>query len=131
VNLVLDIAPDLPQILADGRSLERVFNILLDNAIKFSPDGGDTHIAVNSDKTYVWVRVQDNGVGIPSEAIPRLYRRYFRIDEVDGHLFTGAGLGLSIARQVIEQHGGWIDVQSVLGEGSTFTIFLLIEGLSD
>ena len=84
---MLDIAPDLPQILADGRSLERVVNILLDNAIKFSPDGGDTNITVNSDETYLWIRVQDNGVGIPSEAIPRLYRRFFRIDEVEGHLF--------------------------------------------
>jgi signal transduction histidine kinase len=131
VNLVLEIAPDLPRIMADGRSLERVVNILLDNAIKFSPNGGDTHISVNSDETYIWVRVQDDGVGIPSEAIPRLYRRYFRIDEAEGHLFSGAGLGLSIARQVVEQHGGWIDVQSVLGEGSTFTIFLHIEGVPD
>jgi signal transduction histidine kinase len=127
VNLILDIAPDLPQIPADGKSLERVINILLDNAIKFSPDGGDTIISVNSDETYLWIRVQDDGVGIPSEAIPRLYRRFFRLDEVQGHLFSGAGLGLSIARQVVEQHGGWIDVQSELGKGSTFTIFLHIE----
>lgn len=128
VDLKLMVAENLPNITGDQRSLERVLNILLDNAVKFSPDGGDTFITVDSDDTQVWIRVKDSGVGIPPESISRLYRRFFRLDEVNGHLFSGAGLGLSIARQVVEQHGGWIDVQSELGQGSTFTIFLTIQG---
>jgi signal transduction histidine kinase len=124
VGLHLNIAPGLPLIMGDARSLERVANVLVENAIKFSPDGGDVQIDVGYDDKVVWLEVSDCGVGIPPEAMPRLFRRFFRLDEVNGHLFTGAGMGLSISRQVIEQHGGEISVQSELGKGSTFTIRL-------
>lgn len=124
VEMRLEVAPNLPVISADSKSLERVIMVLLDNAIKFSPDGGVTKIDVDFDDFHVSVRVSDSGVGIPEEAIPRLFRRFFRLDEVEGHLFSGAGLGLSIARQVVEQHGGDIHVDSQLGKGSTFTIRL-------
>lgn len=124
VEMRLEIAPGLPVISADPKSLGRVITVLLDNAIKFSPNGGLTTIDVNFDEKTVWVRVSDTGVGIPKEAMPRLFRRFFRLDEVEGHLFSGAGLGLSIARQVVEQHGGQIHVESQLGKGSTFTINL-------
>jgi len=70
----------------------------------------------------VRLSVSDKGVGIPPEAMPRLFRRYFRLDEVGGYLFTGAGMGLSIARQVVEQHSGNISVESELGKGSRFSI---------
>jgi len=122
VGLHLNIAPNLPLIMGDARSLERVANVLLENAIKFSPDGGDVRIDVGYDDKVVWLEVIDSGVGIPPEAMPRLFRRFFRLDEVNGHLFTGAGMGLSISRQVVEQHNGEISVQSELGKGSTFTI---------
>jgi signal transduction histidine kinase len=124
VRITVDVAPDLPTVPADAKSLERVVQVLLDNSIKFSPNGGEAHVEVGYDKQFVWVRVSDTGVGIPPEAMPRLFRRFFRLDEVEGHLFSGAGLGLSIARQVVEQHGGKIDVQSQLGKGSVFTIKL-------
>ncbi len=124
VELRLEVASNIPEINADPKSLERVITVLLDNAIKFSPDGGVTTIEVGFDDYKVWVRVSDSGVGIPEEAMPRLFRRFFRLDEVGGHLFSGAGLGLSIARQVVEQHGGEIHVESQLGKGSTFTINL-------
>ena len=124
VGFKLSIASNLPLVMGDARSLQRVVNILLDNAIKFSPDGGDTSIEVNYDDQFVWVKVSDTGVGIPPEAMPRLFRRFFRLDEVGGHLFTGSGMGLSIARQVIDQHEGDILVESELGKGSVFTIRL-------
>ena len=122
VELDLSIHPALPKIKGDARSLERVIHILVDNAIKFSPEGGDIRVDVDSDGEEVWLSVSDTGVGIPSEAMPRLFRRYFRLDEVGGYLFTGTGMGLSIARQVVEQHNGRIDVESELGKGSQFTI---------
>ncbi|OGO27764.1 MAG: hypothetical protein A2W33_08815 [Chloroflexi bacterium RBG_16_52_11] len=124
VGFQLSIAPNLPSVMGDARSLQRVVSILLDNAIKFSPEGGNTSVVVDYDRQFVWVRVSDTGVGIPPEAMPRLFRRFFRLDEVGGYLFTGSGMGLSIARQVIDQHEGDILVESELGKGSVFTIRL-------
>ena len=126
IILDLNIMPDLPMIAGDEKSLERVFNILLDNAIKFSPEGGDISVIVKQEEEMIWVIVLDHGVGIPTEAIPRIFRRFFRLDEVEGYIFSGAGLGLSIARQVVEQHGGEIEVRSELGKGSEFRIGLKI-----
>ena len=127
VGLRLMIAPHLPRVPGDSRSLERAFTAILDNAIKFSPEGGDATVEVGCQAEFVWVRVQDHGVGIPPDALPRIFERFFRLDEVKGHLFRGVGLGLSICRQAIEQHGGRIEVESALGEGSTFTIYLPVK----
>jgi len=124
VQLRLSIAPELPEVNVDARSMERVVNILIDNAIKFSPNGGDIRVEVGFDDSTVWLNVIDSGVGIPPDAMPRLFRRFFRLDEVEGHLFTGTGMGLSIARQVVEQHHGNILVESEVGKGSTFTLQL-------
>jgi len=122
VTIYLETSPEVPHILADTRSIERVISILLDNAIKFSPEGGTVRVDVSHIRNHVYVKVQDSGVGIPDEAMPRLFRRFFRLDEVGGHLFTGSGLGLSIAKHVMDQHGGEIEVHSKLGKGSTFTL---------
>jgi signal transduction histidine kinase len=124
IQIDLSIAPELPLVNADARTMDRVVHILLDNAIKFSPNGGDIHVVVGFDDALVWLKVIDSGVGIPPEAMPRLFRRFFRLDEVEGHLFTGTGMGLSIARQVVEQHHGNILVESEPGKGSTFTVQL-------
>lgn len=124
VGMELKIAPDLPQVSADATSLERALLAIMDNAIKFSPDGGTVFVDVDFNNSWVWVRVEDHGVGIPNEAMPRIFDRYFRLDEVGGHLFRGVGLGLSIARKVIEDHGGRISVDSTLGKGSIFTVYI-------
>jgi signal transduction histidine kinase len=124
VALKLDLAPELPQVDGDGKSLERAIAAILDNAIKFSPDGGDVLVNVGSDAVQLWVRVEDHGVGIAADVIPCIFDRFFHVDHVGDHLFRGIGLGLSIAKQVIEQHGGKILVESGLGKGSMFTILL-------
>ena len=124
VGLSLTIPPSLPKVSADEKSLERAITAVLDNAIKFSPDGGDVQVQVSFDDKEVWVKVADAGVGIPPEALGRVFDRFFHLEEVQGHLFRGVGLGLSIARQVIEQHKGRIEVESQLGRGSTFAIYL-------
>jgi signal transduction histidine kinase len=118
------IAADIPTLNGDQKSLQRAFRALLDNAIKFSPDGGVVKIEADWDQDNIWVVVQDHGVGIPEDAIERIFDRFFHLDEVDGRLFRGVGLGLSIAQQVIEQHRGRIEVESKLGEGSQFKIYL-------
>ncbi len=122
VGIRLSILPRLPQIMADAKSLNRAMVAILDNAIKFSPEGGDVLVEAGYDEKTVWVKIQDQGVGIPPEMIPRIFDRFFHLDQVKGHLFRGVGLGLSIARQVIEQHHGTILVESTLGSGSIFTI---------
>lgn len=124
VGLSLNIPPGLPKIAADAKSLERAITSILDNAIKFSPDGGDVYVKISYDDQYVMISVTDHGVGIPREYLNRVFDRFFHLEEVKGYLFRGVGLGLSIARSVIERHGGTIEVESELGKGSTFTVRL-------
>ena len=124
VSLKYDIAPDLPQVNGDAKSLERAIAAILDNAIKFSPDGGDVMVNVGFDANQMCVRVEDHGVGIATDVMPCIFDRFFHVDHVGDYLFRGLGLGLSVARQVIEQHDGKILIESELGKGSTFTILL-------
>ncbi len=124
IKLHINIQPDLPRVQADSKSLSRAIAAIIDNAIKFSPEGGDVHVTVGNDSTQVWIIIQDHGVGIPAQYLPRIFERFFHLDEVNGHMFRGAGLGLSIARQVIEQHKGRITVDSEVGQGSTFIVRL-------
>jgi signal transduction histidine kinase len=124
VELSLNIAPDLPLVSGDPKSLERAFAAILDNSIKFSPDGGDVEIRVNHNGSQVWIQFCDHGIGIPEHILPRIFNRFFHVDEIDGRLFRGVGLGLSIARQVIEQHNGRISVETEYGKGTTFTVYL-------
>jgi signal transduction histidine kinase len=124
VGLSLVVSPGLPLILGDEKSLGRALSAILDNAIKFSPDGGDVLVEVGSDGQQVYIRIKDHGVGIPAKALPFIFDRFYHLDEVGDHLFRGAGIGLSIARQVIEQHQGTIDVETESGQGSTFTTYL-------
>ncbi len=128
IFLHLQFSPDLPAIQGDPKSLERAISAILDNAIKFSPDGGDIRVEVGYDPVKVWIRIQDNGLGIPPEALPHIFDRFFHVDKMDKHLFRGLGLGLSIARQVIELHHGSINVESTPGCGTKFTIVLNYAG---
>ena len=121
-TLSLWIAPDLPPITGDAKSLERAIAAILDNAIKFSPDGGEVKVSAGRSHKQAWVEVCDPGVGIPEEVLPRIFDRFFHTDEIGGRMFGGVGLGLSIARHVVEQHGGSIIVKSQVGAGSTVTI---------
>ena len=116
--------PSLPPISCDSKSLERAFSAILDNAIKFSNENSVVEIRAGQNEDQVWIEIQDYGVGIPKEQLPRIFDRFFHIDEIDGRMFRGAGLGLSIARQVIEQHSGKIKVETALGKGTTVRIYL-------
>ncbi|MEK6256051.1 MAG: cyclic nucleotide-binding domain-containing protein [Chloroflexota bacterium] len=124
VALSLSIGQEIPLFLGDEKSLKRALGAIVNNAIKFSPDGGDVSIVVDHNPTHLWVRVTVQGVGIQQEDLDNIFERFFRLEEFDGHLFGGVGLGLSIAQQVIIQHRGTIDVQSQLRQGSVFSILL-------
>ncbi|MBI3761314.1 MAG: cyclic nucleotide-binding domain-containing protein [Chloroflexi bacterium] len=124
VGLRLTIAPALPSVQGDAEGLARVFRALLDNAIKFSPDGGDVGVTVSRGGGRVVVEIADGGVGIPEEHRPHIFDRFYRVETMGGRLFGGAGLGLSVAKHVVEQHNGTIEFRSEVGKGSTFVVKL-------
>ena len=115
---------DLPSISGDAKSLERALDCLVDNAIKFSPRGGDVDIRVAAQGGQVSVSVQDHGIGISPDIKPRLFDRFRHLEKSGNDLFGGIGIGLAITRQVIKQHDGQLDVESELGKGSVFMMTL-------
>ncbi len=124
VHLFLNIDPRIPLLMGDRDSLERGLKAILENAIKFSPDGGDVQVAVCQNEQEVWINVQDHGVGIAEDVKPHIFNRFFHLDRIGEHVFGGLGLGLAIAHQVVQQHEGRITVESEPGRGSTFTVWL-------
>jgi signal transduction histidine kinase len=115
---------NLPVLQGDSKSLERAVRAILENAIKFSPDGGDIEISTGFDEAWIWIKIKDHGVGIAPDVLPHIFERFFHVEKVGDTLFRGMGLGLSIAKQVIDQHSGRIEVSSELQKGSQFIIWL-------
>jgi signal transduction histidine kinase len=124
VSLRLTPSPNLPPVSGDPKSLERALMALVDNAIKFSPRGGDVNINLSRNGEKILVAVEDHGIGIPKEKLPHIFDRFYHLDKSGDDLFSGIGLGIAITRQVIEQHHGSLDVVSTSGKGSTFTLTL-------
>jgi len=120
------IAPaDLTTLLGDGDRLAQVFTNLVDNALKFTPANGRVTLAVKQVGAEMEVSITDSGMGIPKEALPRLFDRFYQADPSRaGGRKHGAGLGLAIVREIVEAHGGRIGVRSETGQGTTFTINL-------
>ena len=124
IHLSLTEDRELPPVLGDAKSLERALTALVDNAIKFSPRGGDVEIRLKKGERQVFVTVEDHGIGISPNTRPRIFDRFYHLEKEAGDLFGGIGLGLAITRQVIQQHKGTLDVESDHGKGSTFTMRL-------
>ncbi len=125
-NVELSIAPvsDL-KIEADPQQLEQVFTNLIGNAIKFSPPGGQVRVDAGADETDgVAIWVHDTGMGIPAEDFSNLFTRFFRASNASTAALPGTGLGLAIVREIVHRHGGSIDLESEVGAGSTFTVWL-------
>jgi signal transduction histidine kinase len=124
IHLSLTEDRDLPPVSGDAKSLERALIALVDNAIKFSPNGGDVEIRLKKGDGQVLVTIEDHGIGISSNTRPRIFDRFYHLEKENEDLFGGIGLGLAITRQVIQQHNGTLDVESEYGNGSTFTMCL-------
>jgi signal transduction histidine kinase len=124
VQLRLQPSPGLPPVSGDAKSLERALMALVDNAIKFSPRGGDVEVRLSGKDSKVFVAVEDHGIGIPRENQQHVFDRFYHLDRSGDDLFGGIGLGLAITRQVIEQHQGSLGFISEPGKGSTFTLSL-------
>jgi two-component system sensor histidine kinase VicK len=110
----------LPSILVDRDRINQVFDNLLGNAIKFSPRGGAITIEVQDAGEMILVSVADTGVGIPADKLEKVFDRFYQVDGSATRRFSGAGLGLAIARRIVEAHGGRIWVESEAGKGSVF-----------
>jgi two-component system, OmpR family, phosphate regulon sensor histidine kinase PhoR len=104
--------------------LYQVLVNLLDNAVKFNRPDGEVSIQVRAIDGKVRIAISDTGIGIPSEDLPRIFERFYRVDKARSRAMGGTGLGLSIVRHVVEQMHGSIDVTSQLGEGSEFTVII-------
>ncbi|MCU0488088.1 MAG: ATP-binding protein [Anaerolineales bacterium] len=123
-RIVVDFPPDFPILLADPRWVKQVFRNILDNAIKYSPDGGLIVIRAEQRAHDVVVSTADQGIGISPEDLIPLFEKFYRVRR-NGHLqIPGTGLGLPIARAIVEAHGGRIWVESKIGEGTTLNFSL-------
>jgi heavy metal sensor kinase len=110
------------QIQADSAALRRALLILLDNAVKYTPRNGSIRIDLETSEDFAVISVSDTGIGIAETDLPHIFDRFWRADKARSREEGGAGLGLSIAKWIIEMHKGSIDVQSELGKGSTFYV---------
>jgi len=115
---------DVPPVPADRTRMEQVFMNLLDNAVKYTDPGGSISVSVTRMDGAVKVVVRDTGIGIPSRDLPRIFERFYRVDKARSREMGGTGLGLAIVKHIILQHGGSIQAESTLGEG-TAIIFTL------
>ena len=124
-TLLIEISRDLPRVLGNGDYLERAISNLIDNAIKYTPEGGTVRVSARQEPDeMIVVEVEDNGIGIPADDIPRIFERFYRVDRSRSREMGGTGLGLSIVKHVAQVHGGSIDVTSTPGSGSCFRLRL-------
>lgn len=121
--ITLEAAVDggLPHILADESGLYQVMTNLLDNAVKYTPEGGRVAVSATVKGGALQVDVSDTGIGISQEDIPRIFERFYRVDKARSREAGGTGLGLSIVKHIVQSHGGRVWVESVPGAGSTFS----------
>jgi signal transduction histidine kinase len=125
VKLQLNIPVGLPSIVGDGDRLSQVFTNLVDNALKFTPAGREIMLSAKKFGAEMELSVADTGSGVPNEALPNLFDRFYQADPSRaGGEKHGAGLGLAIVKEIVEAHGGKIGVRSQAGHGTTFTIHL-------
>ena len=108
----------------DADQLRQVLVILLDNAVRYSAEGGRIHVQARANGSNALVTVHDTGIGIPADQLERIFERFYRGDEARNRQSGGAGLGLAIAQELVNRHHGKLTVESTEGAGSTFTVQL-------
>lgn len=126
LSLVIDVKENLPPIKADLFKLEQMLVNLLDNAVKYT-DRGEVTVSMDVRDRRVHIQVSDTGIGIPKDDIPRIFERFYVVDKSRSRKSGGTGLGLSIVKHIVLLHHGTIDIESVLGKGTTVTVTLPID----
>lgn len=127
VQLLFEEAPELPPVPFDEEKIEKVVLNLIFNAIKFTPRGGEVRIECGEREGEVWVRVADTGIGIPRDQLDRVFDRFAQADASSTQRFGGAGIGLALAKELVELHHGNIRIESELGKGTTVEFTLPLE----
>jgi signal transduction histidine kinase len=122
ISLDMELPDDLPEVWADKVRIHYVLSNLLSNAFKYTSPGGTVKVSAKGDEKQVTFSVKDTGKGIASPFLPRLFEPFFRVPEQGAE--TGAGLGLAIVKEIVAAHGGTVSVDSVVGQGSTFSFSL-------
>jgi signal transduction histidine kinase len=126
ISLSLDLSDNLPLVNIDWQRVNQVLHNLLENAVAYTHKGGTISVAAMTQGDWVEVSVSDTGEGIPAEDLPHIFERFYRVDKSRARATGGSGLGLTIAKRLVEAHGGKITVQSKLGKGSRFSFTLPI-----
>lgn len=137
--LTLDFSPEFLPIEADPDKMDQILTNLVNNAIKYSPQGGNVRvigriIAASTQGEHpqsVAVRVSDEGMGIPREHLPKIFDRFYRVDNRDNREIGGTGIGLALVKALVEGHGGTVTVESEPGSGTTFTVVLPVRRRND
>jgi len=121
ISLGVEIPKDLPHVIeADQALLQQAVYNLVENALKYTPEGGEVTIHLQTDPSVLTFAVQDTGIGIPKSDLPRLFEKFYRGTNREALVQRGTGLGLAIVRSIAERHGGKVWVESELGKGSVF-----------
>jgi two-component system phosphate regulon sensor histidine kinase PhoR len=127
IALKLDFASDLPKIKADETRFSQVMINILDNAIKYSSEGGSATISAKVVNNALQIDISDTGIGISEKDLPRIFERFYRVDKARSRELGGTGLGLSIVKHIVSAHGGQVWVKSELGFGSTFSFTIPLD----
>jgi len=122
LGLETSLSPDVPITSGNPHHLKQAAENLIDNAIKFTPAGGQVEIKTYTEPDWLCFAVCDTGIGIPKEKLDHIFTSFYQIDNSSTRKYGGLGIGLTVARAIAEDHAGWIDVESKPGVGSTFTL---------
>ena len=122
------VTADVPPVYADRDDIERVVLNILTNSIKYTPEGGEIKIYVGFVYNDAYIKIFDNGIGIPEEDLSRIFERFYRVDKARTREMGGTGLGLSIAKEILDKNGGSIDIKSTVGQGTEVVIRIPTKG---
>ena len=126
LNFIVELDGNLPRAWFDSNKMIQVLTNLISNSIKFTPIGGSVTVAILRQGDELVMRIRDTGMGIPKEAIPKIFDRFYRVSR-PGKEIQGTGLGLSIVSKIVDLHHGRIEVESEIDKGTTFTVFIPLD----
>lgn len=121
-RMSVDFPAGLPPVLGDEKLLRRMLEMLVSNAVKFSPKGGEVLLKAFMEPGRITIMVKDQGIGIPAAELEHIFELFYRVDNTDHRLFGGTGLGLALVKEIARGHGGTVWADSSIGEGSTFYV---------
>lgn len=124
LKVIVDLAEDLPVLHADETRLQEILYNLLDNAVKYSREGGTVRLQAQQTGSEITLAVSDTGVGIGKEDLPRIFERFYRVDKARSRELGGTGLGLSIVKHIAQLHGGRVEAESEPGRGTTIRVII-------